>query len=129
MIEGERYFLKRLSPATDWVMRVTGDHVHRHYLIWQAGIMDRVPACVDHTVVAMEIQGTGDDAVLSILMRDVGPDIVPAGDAAITGVQHARFIDHLAELSVAFWGWQDTVGGLTTMDERFRFFRCPKSGT
>jgi hypothetical protein len=73
----------------------------------------------------MEIQGTGDDAVLSILMRDVGPDMVPTGGAAIAGVQHARFIDHLAELSAAFWGWRDAVGTLTAMHERFRFFDAP----
>jgi hypothetical protein len=121
-IDGERYFLKRLSPATDWIMRVTGDHVHRPYRIWQAGIMDRVPDSIDHTVVAMELEGVGDQAELSMLMRDVGPYLVPEGDVMVTEVQHARFIDHLAELSMAFWGWQDTVGGLTTMTERFRFF-------
>jgi len=37
----DAYFVKRLSPASDWIMRVTGDHVHRPYLVWQAGIMDR----------------------------------------------------------------------------------------
>src|ERR1700757_5422692 len=76
-IDGQRYFLKRLSPATDWIMRVTGDRVHRPYRIWQAGIMDRVPPSIDHTVVAMEISGAGDDAILSILMRDVGTHLVP----------------------------------------------------
>ena len=33
--DGRAYFLKRLSPATDWIMRVTGDHVHRPYLVWR----------------------------------------------------------------------------------------------
>jgi hypothetical protein len=121
-IDGQRYFLKRLSPATDWIMRVTGDHVHRPHLIWRAGLMDRVPACIDHTVVAMEVEGTGDDAVCSTLMRDVGTRLVPEGDAVITGDQQANFIRHLAELSAAFWGFTDTVGGLTTMTERTRFF-------
>lgn len=50
--DGRPYFLKRLSPATDWLMRVTGDHVHRPYLAWQAGVMDMAPASSDHTVVA-----------------------------------------------------------------------------
>ena len=50
--EGRAYFLQRLSPASDWIMRVTGDHVHRPYLVWRAGIMDKAPSCVDHTVVA-----------------------------------------------------------------------------
>jgi hypothetical protein len=121
-IDGQAYFLKRLSPATDWIMRVTGDHVHRPYLIWQAGIMHRVPACIDHTVVAMEVDGTGDDAVCCTLMTDIGPHLVPEGDALIDLGQHANFLAHLAQLSAAFWGFTDTVGGLTTMMERLHFF-------
>jgi hypothetical protein len=121
-IDGNRYFLKRLSPATDWIMRVTGDHVHRPFLIWQTGLMDQVPACIDHTVVAMEVDGTGDDAVLSTLMRDVGSHLVPEGDTIVAQSQHEGFIDHLAQLCATFWGYEDTVGGLTTMAERLRFF-------
>ena len=71
-LDGQRYFLKRLSPASDWIMRAIGDHVHRPYLVWRAGIMDQLPACIDHAVVAMEVSGEGDDAELSVLMRDVG---------------------------------------------------------
>jgi hypothetical protein len=121
-IDGERYFLKRLSPATDWVMRVTGDRVHRPYVIWQAGLMDRAPACIDHTVVAMEIDGRGDDAVCSMLMRDIAEHLVPEGDAVVPAAQHEGFIDHLAELSATFWGFTDTIGDLTTMEQRLRFF-------
>jgi hypothetical protein len=120
-IDGRRYFLKRLSPATDWIMRASGDHVHRPYLAWTAGIMDRVPACIDHAVVAMEVRGSGDDAELSILMRDVAADLVPEGDAPVSRAQHRGFIDHLAQLGATFWGF-DTIAGLTTMAERLRFF-------
>src|SRR5579864_5380655 len=69
-VDGAAYFLKRLSPATDWIMRATGDHVHRPYLVWRAGLMDKAPPSIDHTVVAMEIAGAGDEAELSMLMRD-----------------------------------------------------------
>jgi hypothetical protein len=121
-IDGQGYFLKRLSPASDWIMRVTGDFVHRPYLVWKAGLMDRAPACIDHTVVAMEVAGEGNEAELSMLMRDVGPHLVPEGDALVPPAQHEGFVVHLAELSVSFWGWRDTVGGLTTMAERVRIF-------
>ncbi|MGH8972830.1 MAG: phosphotransferase family protein [Acidimicrobiia bacterium] len=121
-IDGDRYFLKRLSRASDWIMRVTGDHVHRPYLVWRAGIMDQVPDCIDHAVVAMEVAGAGDDAVLSMLMHDVGPHLVPEGDAVVPDAQHQAFIQHLAAMSAAFWGWEDHVGGLTTMEQRLRFF-------
>jgi phosphotransferase family enzyme len=120
-IGGDAYFVKRLSPASDWIMRVTGDHVHRPYLVWQAGIMDRAPGCIDHTVVAMEVDGTGDRAVLTMLMRDVGGFLVPPGDTVVPPGQHENFITHMAALSAAFWGWDDDIG-LTTMAQRLRFF-------
>ena len=53
------YFVKRLSPATDWIMRVTGDEVHRPYLAWRHGLMAAVPECIDSTVVTMEVDGHG----------------------------------------------------------------------
>jgi hypothetical protein len=119
--DGQAYFLKRLSPATDWIMRVTGDHVHRPYLVWCAGIMDKAPSSIDHTVVAMEVSGTGDEATLSVLMRDIGPYLVPPGDAQVSLTQHDGFLTHMAELAAAFWGWTDNIG-LTTMSQRIRFF-------
>jgi hypothetical protein len=119
--DGRAYFLKRLSPGTDWIMRITGDHVHRPYLIWQAGIMDKAPACIDHTVVAMEVTGAGDGAVLSMLMRDVTGRLVPPGDTSVPRAQHQAFLAHMAELCAAFWGWDDDIG-LTTMTQRLRFF-------
>jgi hypothetical protein len=120
-IGGSAYFVKRLSPASDWIMRVTGDHVHRPYLVWQAGIMDRAPGCIDHTVVAMDVDGDGDHAVLTMLMRDVGGFLVPPGDTVVPPGQHANFIAHMAALSAAFWGWEDDIG-LTTMTQRLRIF-------
>lgn len=127
VINGERFFLKRLSRDTDWIMRATGDHVHRPYVVWQTGIMDGAPACIDHTVVAMEVSGVGDGAVLSMLMRDVGEYLVPEGDSVVSVRQHATFVDHLAALCAAFWGFEDstsspTAGLLSTMTERLRFF-------
>ena len=116
----DRYFVKRFGFASDWIMRVTGDDVCRQYLIWQAGIMDRFPDCIDHAVVAMDLAGTGDDAVLTIVMRDVGEFLVPPGDAVVPMSQHAGFIAHMAALSSAFWNWDDHIG-LTTMAQRIRF--------
>ena len=125
MIDGAGYFLKRLSPASDWIMRVTGDDVHRPYLVWRAGIMDQVPVCIDHAVVAMQVDdaddGPGEGAVLSMLMRDVGALLVPEGDTVVPLAQHAGFMEHMAALSVRFWGWQDSIG-LTPMQHRVRFF-------
>jgi hypothetical protein len=117
----DRYFVKRLSAASDWIMRASGDRVCRQYLVWQAGIMDRSPDCIDHTVVAMSVDGEGEDAVLTIVMRDIGGLLVPPGDAILPDGQHAGFIAHMAALSAAFWDWDDQIG-LTTMPQRIRFF-------
>src|SRR5450432_3803858 len=96
LIGGESYFVKRLSPASDWLMRVTGDHVHRPYLAWQSGLMARTPDSIDHTVMAMQVSGAGDDAVLTVVMRDVGAFLVPEGDAVVPASQHRGFIEHMA---------------------------------
>jgi hypothetical protein len=121
LVGGERFFVKQVSPASDWIMRVAGDHMHRPYLLWRSGMMARSPACIDHTVVAMQVSGAGEDAVLTTVMRDVGAFLVPEGDAVVPASQHAGFIEHMADLSCAFWGWHDDIG-LTTMEQRIRFF-------
>ena len=120
-VDGTVYFVKRLSPSSDWVMRVTGDHVHRPYLAWQAGILDRAPGCIDHTVVAMDLDGAGGNAVLTMVMRDVRGFLVPPGDTVVPPGQHAGFIAHMAALAAAFWDWDDDIG-LTTMAQRLRLF-------
>jgi len=52
-VEGRRYFLKQLSPATG--LDRCGHWRSRAPPLpdWQAGLMDRVPTCIDHTVVVM----------------------------------------------------------------------------
>jgi len=122
VVDGDVYFLKRLSRAGDWIMRVTGDHVHRGYRIWLAGVMDAAPPCIDHTVVAMQLDGEGDEAVLSLLMRDVADHLVPEGDDVVSIEQHRNFVEHMAEMAASFWGWHDSIGEMTTMAERTRFF-------
>ena len=121
-VDGESFFVKRLSASSDWIMRIAGDHVHRPYVIWRSGLMEHAPGLIDHTVVSMDLTGPpGDDAVLTIVMRDVGGCLVPPGDATVPAAQHARFIAHMAALGSAFWGWEDRIG-LTTMAQRMRFF-------
>ena len=120
-LDGERYFLKTVSYADDWIMRVTHDRDHRTFKIWTAGLMQRAPSCIDHAVVGMAVTGEGRDAPLSILMRDIAPWLIPEGDDLIDPGVHQAFIDHLAALSATFWEWEDDIG-LTTMAERVRFF-------
>jgi hypothetical protein len=57
VVGSDRYFVKRFGCASDWIMRASGERVCRQYLIWQAGIMDQAPDCIDHAVVAMAVAG------------------------------------------------------------------------
>lgn len=118
---GARLFVKRSSHDTDWVMRVSGDRVHRAHLLWQSGLMHQLPDCFDHAVLAMQVDETTTEAVLTVVMRDVGPALVPSGDATLPADQHRRFVEHLAALSARFLGWRDGLG-LTTMAQRLLLF-------
>ena len=120
-IDGQRYFAKTLGYRTDWIMRVTGDRDLRPLKIWRAGIMSGAPAEVDHAIVGMAADGENEDALLTVLMRDIGEHLIPEGDTVIPLPTHERLIDGLAALSARYWGWQDDIS-LTTIEERLRFF-------
>jgi hypothetical protein len=122
-IEGQRYFAKTLGYRTDWIMRVTGDHDLRTLKIWRAGIMSGAPPEIDHAVVGMAADGDGEDedALLTILMRDIGTHLIPEGDDVIALETHLALVDGLAALSARYWDWRDDLG-LTSMEERLRFF-------
>lgn len=120
-IDGERYFVKTLGYQTDWIMRITGDRDLRTLKIWRAGIMRDVPPEIDHTVVGMAADGEGEDALLTILMRDVAGQLFEEGDATISLKDHLGLVDGLAALSARYWDWTDRIG-LTTLEERLRFF-------
>ncbi len=121
-IGGESYVLKQLSLDEDWIMWVTGDVACRAILVWESDLLERLPSSIDHTIVACargDRPGTG-----YLLMRDVGPYLLPEGDAQVPLEQHLRFLDHMAEAHAAFWGWQDTVG-LLPLSQRYLIFSPP----
>ena len=53
LIDGESYVTKSISPRFDWISRATGDYVARVLTCWRLGILDALPECIDHTVVAV----------------------------------------------------------------------------
>jgi hypothetical protein len=122
-IDGQSYFAKTLGYRTDWIMRITGDRDLRTLKIWRAGIMRDAPPEIDHAVVGMAFDGDAEneDAMLTILMRDIGEHLFEEGDSTITLDDHLGLIDGLAALSAHYWGFTDDIG-LTTMEERLRFF-------
>jgi hypothetical protein len=120
-IDGERCFVKAVSRSSDWISRAIGDTDLWPFRVWEAGIMHGVPPEIDHATLGMAVDGQGDDAVLTMLLRDIGPWLVPEGDTVVPADHHADFLDALAALSARTWGWRDTVG-LCPLENRLLFF-------
>jgi hypothetical protein len=116
-IAGERYVLKHVSTESDWIARALGDIGPWTVLVWSSGLLDLVPESIDHTYVGAARQGPRG----AVLMRNVGPWLVPDGDTPVSETDHLAFLDHLATLHATFWGWEDDVG-LTPFANRFFMF-------
>jgi hypothetical protein len=116
-IGGNRYVVKYLSRADDWIMRATGDLAYRPLLVWQTGLVDLAPDCFDHAYAGAAHDG--DSA--AILMRDVGTSLIPEGDDPLPLEVHLEFMTHLARFHAATWGFTDTVG-LTPLANRYTEF-------
>lgn len=103
VIGGERFVLKHLHPDRDWTMRGFGDLVCRPVEVWTSGILDAVPPAIDHAVVGAACGLGRNGWGGALLLRDVGEHLVPPGDDVLPLEHHRQLLDHMAELSVAFW--------------------------
>jgi phosphotransferase family enzyme len=121
VIGGERYVVKHLHCDDDWIARATGDLTCRPLEVWRSGLLEEVPDCIDHAVVGVAAGLGRHGWGAALLMRDVGQWLVPEGDAPLPFEQHRRFLDHMAALCAAFWGWQDERG-LMPLSHRYLFF-------
>jgi len=100
VIDGQDYVLKHLDLAQDWTLRASGCLRGAPLVLWERGILARLPACFNQPIVAAAPRPGGG---CTLLMRDVSPWLVPATDAPITLDQHARFLRHMAALHAEFW--------------------------
>jgi len=116
IIGGDRFVLKYQDPRDDWLLRATGDRGERYVLLWQRGLLDRLPAVIDHAVVGADWDGS----VGRVLLRDVTAQLLPQ-DQPFGSERHARFLDHMAAMHAALWGWHDDVG-LTPLVARYLMF-------
>ncbi len=121
LVAGQRYVLKHLDATEDWIMRATGDVACRPITLWRAGWLDRLPPSLDHATVGAAWKEGREGRAGILVMRDVSASLLPEGDGEIPLEQHLSFLDHMAELHVAFWGCRDTIG-LLPLAERFVWF-------
>ncbi len=122
VIAGERLVLKHLHPDQDWTMRGFGDLTCRPVLVWTSGILDALPASIDHAVVGAAAGLGRNGWGGALLLRDVSSSLVPAGDDPISMEVHRQLLDHLAELSGAFWDATDDLPELLSLESRWSAF-------
>jgi hypothetical protein len=120
-IDGRRYVLKVMHVDDDWIARSLGDLGCRPALVWTTGLLDLVPAAVDHAVVGAATGLGRNGWGGALLLHDVGPRLVPEGGTPVSLDDHAGFVDDLAALSARFWGWTDGIG-LLPPSIRWTFF-------
>jgi hypothetical protein len=106
-IGDEKFVVKHLHVDDDWIQRVSGDLGCRPAMLWRAGVLDNLPDCLDHAIVGVATGLGRGGWGAALLMRDVGPWLVPEGDDVVPLEQELRFLDHMAALHAHFWGWDD----------------------
>jgi hypothetical protein len=107
---GEPMILKYVCVDDDWIMRATGDIDCRVRRLFASDALDRLPISIDHATVAVApFPSRSGHNGAALLLRDVAALLVPPGNEAIPVDTHRRFIEHMVELHVAYWGFDDLV--------------------
>jgi hypothetical protein len=103
--DSRHYFVKRTTYATDMVRRLTDDPECREQLIWQHGVLDRLPGEIDCPMLACARDGEG----WALLMRDESTSLRKlarsrAGDwRALSWAEVSTIVDALASLHAHFY--------------------------
>jgi hypothetical protein len=108
LADGRRLVVKRVAPADDLMMALTGDPVGREYLLWTQGILDQLPVQVSHAVVDGWLDG--DTAV--VVMDDLG-DAMLGQSCRLARATSALVIAGMAAMHESFLGRE--LDGLTPL--------------
>jgi hypothetical protein len=106
MMAGQPYVLKHIDLAEDWTMRAAGCVRGAPLMLWERGILARLPGCFNQPIVGAAPESGGGpppSGGCALLMRDVSPWLVPVTDEPISLAQHLRFLAHMATLHASFW--------------------------
>lgn len=122
VLDGAPYVLKHVDRAHDWIMRQTGDLGCVPVTVWESGVLDLLPGCIDPTIVGAAREPHAEGVVTgAVLMRDVGTALWPDDGSRLRADDHLRLLDHLAACHAATLGWRDDVG-LVPLGNRYSFF-------
>ncbi len=107
LVDGSRFVVKRIHPDSDLTLGLTGGTVAREYLLWRAGVLDRLPTGVGHAVLDGWLEGE----TTVLVMRDLG-DAVLTWDSRLDAAQTDWVLERVAAVHRRFLGDppSDTVG-------------------
>ncbi len=108
VIDGESYLIKYVGKRVDWLARALDDRDCFVRQLWTHGVLAALPAEIDHTIAAVADDDPNERVAL--LLRDVGPWLVPSGSENLPMAQHRGFLAHMAVLHAAFWDFDDRIG-------------------
>ena len=96
--------VKYLDRESDWTLRASGVLAGPVVAMWSRGLLDRLPACINQPIIGVAVDDPGTpDQRTAVLMRDVGPDLIPAIDDVLPLATHLRLLDHMAVFHATFW--------------------------
>jgi hypothetical protein len=110
---GEALVAKHVSADSDWIVRATHDQ-GRVARLWSSGLLARMPAAIDHTILGVEADGTG----WTVVMRDASAALVP-DDTRLGRADSRQVLEAAAALHATFW--DDAPLELCSMADRYRF--------
>jgi hypothetical protein len=111
VIDGVPFVLKYISVDDDWIMRATGDLGCRQLTLLSSGVLTALPASIDHAVVGYApFTSNGGHRGVALQLRDVSAALVPSGSEPIAMQLHRGFIQDMASLHAAYWGFHDDGG-------------------
>ena len=117
LADGRRLIAKRIVPGTNWIDRHTKDR-GREALLFTSGVLGRMPAAIDHAVLAAERDGEA----WWVVMRDVSGSLLPEGKR-LSREEHRRILQAANGMWEEFWGEQ--VPHLCSLADCFRLFGPP----
>jgi hypothetical protein len=97
LADGRRVVVKRLDPASDLVMALTGDTRGRELDLFDAGVLDRLPPGVAHALLG----GWRESSGTVLVMRDLGGSVLTWADRLDRG-RWLFVVDRVARLHRAF---------------------------
>lgn len=101
--DGRSYVVKFIDARRDWTQHASGVLGGPIVPLWQRGILDRLPDCINQPIIAVADEGQGSHRRTAILMHDVARWLIPPVDEKIPLSVHQLQLAHLATMHATLW--------------------------